>query len=170
MADIGGGIAGGGDVFSDVMQFIGSALAWDETSKQINREIRAADDNAQIAAAASADAIRRGNIEAGKLRMQGTLAASEAAVAYQGAGVDATVGTAAENQGAIAQGAELDAQVAANNAAREAWGQRRQKTAFEAEKQAAREKYNAAQTQYSLNQVGTIVKTGGDAWSMAMKL
>lgn len=169
MSDVGGAIAGGGSVFGDIMSFIGAALAWDSTSKQINREIQASDENAQISAAAAADALRRGNMEAGKLRMQGTLAASEAAVAYQTSGIDATVGTAAENQGAIAAGAELDAQVAANNAAREAWGLRRQKTGFERDKQAGRDKYQAAQTSYSLTQVGTVAKTAGDAWSTALK-
>lgn len=152
-----------GNVFSDVMGFIGAMLAEDQRTKAAQYEMAQADENAKIAAMASADSIRRGNIEAGKLRMQGTLEASQQAVAYQAGGVDATTGTPADISQATVAARELDAQTVANNAAREAWGQRTMSRRFKEQRQNILEDWKAKNQQYNLNQTGTIVKFGVDA-------
>jgi hypothetical protein len=152
-----------GNVFGDVMGFIGAMLAQDASTKSAQSDMAQLDEDARIAQVAAGDAVRRGNIEAGKLRMQGTQAVAQQAVAYTGAGVDATVGTPADNAKATAAATELDAQVAANNAAREAWGYQKQSEKFQRQRQSRLDEWSAQNTQYNLNQIGRIGKFGFDA-------
>lgn len=168
MADMGSAISGGSDVFSNILSFFGNALAWDAKSKALQTDMQTADENAQLAAAASADAIRRGEIESAKLRIRGTQANSQLQAAYAAGGVDATVGTPADIQEYGAAVTQLDAQTAENNAWREAFGFKKQKQAFERERQRKRDEYSAEQTSYSLNQVGAVVKTATSAWKAAL--
>jgi hypothetical protein len=155
----------GGSIFGDVMQFIGAMLAEDARTRQSQYAMAQADENAMIAAQAAGDAVRRGNIEAGKLRMAGTLEAAQQASAYQGGGVDATTGTASDMAQATAAGAELDAQTAANNAAREAWGYRTQSRRFKEERELILDDWKTKNQMYNLNQIGTIGKFGYDAFN-----
>jgi hypothetical protein len=164
------GISGGGDIFGEVLNFFGNYLAWEQTSRGLTRDMRVAEDNAAIAATLSADAIRRGNIEAAKIRLQGTQLAESQRAAYQAGGVDPTVGTPADTAGATAAVTELDAQTAVNNSYREAWGFRRQKSQFERDRENLREEYRAKQDQYSLNQVGTVARGASSLWKTGMKV
>lgn len=162
----GGAISGGSDFLGEVLNFFGNYLSWEQTSTSLTRDMKAADDNAQIAAMLSADAIRRGNIEGAKIRMQGTQLAAREASAYQGGGVDPTVGTPADMAMATEANTSLDAQMQVNNAYRESFGFKQQKKKFEREKQNLRSEYSAKQDQYSLNQVGTVVRGAGSLWKM----
>lgn len=165
----GGAVGAMGAAISGILELIGNSLAWDARSREIQRDMAMADENAAIAAEGSADAIRRGNIEAAKLRIRGTRALGEQAAAYQGGGVDATTGTPADMAAATEAVAGMDAQQVANDAAREAWGMRKQSQRFKQQRSALREKHEAEQTSYSLNQTGVVVKTALNTGSSAMK-
>lgn len=158
----------GGGMFSDIMGFIGNMLAADARTKAAEYSWSLLDQNAALAASASANAIERGNIQAGIARMQGSQAVAQQSVAYAGGGVDENEGTPAVNAEATAAVAELDAQTAQNNAAREAWGFRTQETRFQNQKKQSMDAWNAQNTQYSLNQIGTIAKFGMDAAGSGM--
>jgi len=167
--DAGGGIALFGELAEGIFSFVGNALAWDSKSKALMSDMKAADDNAELAAAASADAIRRGEIEAGRIRLRGSQLESSMQAAYAAGGVDPTVGTPADTQGYVAAVTQLDAQTAENNAWREAFGYQKQKKGFEREKQKLRQQYGAEQDAYGLNQVGNVAKTAFSMWSTAAK-
>lgn len=170
MANTGNAISGGTDMIAGILSFIGNAMAWDAKSKALQMDMQAADDNAQLAAAAAADALHRGEIESAKLRLRGSQAASQMQAAYAAGGVDATVGTPADMQQYQAAVTELDAQTAENNAWREAFGFQKQKQGFERQRQKLRQEHQAEQDAYSLNQVGTVVKTAASGWKMGMGL
>lgn len=73
---------------------------------------------------AGGDARRRGNREAGLIRMAASQAIGRQTVAQGVSGVDSNSGTALEQLGDSRLLSELDIQTAQNNAAREAWGYR----------------------------------------------
>lgn len=152
-----------GKVFGDVMQFIGSMLAEDAATKQYQYNSAVTAHNAKLAGAAAEDALRRGNIQAGLLRIGGTKATASQAVAYTGGGVDATTGTAEINAEATAGVSELDAQTAANNAAREAFGFKQQEKNFQDKGTQQLADWTAQNQAYDVNQIGTIGKFGFDA-------
>lgn len=79
-------------------------------------------ENQQIADARAADALQRGNAEAGMIRMRAGQILGQQRASYGASGVDANVGTPASIQASSAMMGELDAQTAMNNAVRQAWG------------------------------------------------
>lgn len=166
----GGAISSAADMVAGILSFIGNAAAWDNKSYALQADMQAADDNAQLAAAASADALHRGEIESAKLRLRGSQAASQMQAAYAAGGVDATVGTPADMQQYQAAVTELDAQTAENNAWREAFGFQKQKAGFERQRSNLRAQHKAEQEAYSLNQVGTLVKTAASGWKMGLEM
>jgi hypothetical protein len=164
MPDYASAIGDFGNAFSGILTFFGNALANDARTRAAEIDMQTADENAQIAAAASADALRRGQIEAAAVRLRSGQFVSQEQVQYQNSGIDPTTGTGADLATGIEATGNLDAQTAANNAAREAWGFKRQQTGFQRQGQQLRAKYDADQVAYSLNQTGTIVSTAGSAW------
>lgn len=170
-ATTGGGIngnmiGGGGGVFGDVMNFFGSMLSEDSKTKAAEYNWSLLDQNAQIASAASADAMRRGNIQAGLLRIKGAQQVSGMNVSYAASGVDENSGTAAGMQAYAAGVNEYDAQQVANNAAREAWGFKTQASRFQAQKQQSMNQWQSDVQNYSVNQIGTIFKAAFDGVNM----
>jgi hypothetical protein len=88
------------------------AQAQDQQNKQ----------NLQMANDAAGDALRRGQQDESKIRMQGGKLADAQHTAYANSGIDASSGTAADVQAETRATTEFDARTAQNNAAREAWG------------------------------------------------
>lgn len=68
------------------------------------------------------DVVRRGQADSGAAKMEGTKVIAEQKTAIAAAGVDPSVGSAADLAGASRANSELDAATIRNNAAREAWG------------------------------------------------
>lgn len=165
MADNPIGAAGG--IIGGFIQQLAIGLQWNAESTAINQRIRTAQDNADAAASASADAIARGNREGGLLRLRASQYGAQVQSAYQGGGVDPTVGTPASNAAYIEASGEQDAQTAANNAWREAFGYKKQQTRFTAERDAARREYDSAALSYALTSTGSAVKTVGSVAGMA---
>lgn len=101
---------------------IGTVFDVEGSIKEGEAKQREAKDNAALAASAAADAIARGNQEAGRTRTDTTKLVAEQNVAYANSGVDPTVGTPASVMADTRAMGELDAKTLENNAAREAWG------------------------------------------------
>ncbi len=114
-----GALASGSTMLSS---FIGAGFKGAALNDEALARDRESAINVQIAQGAQADALRRGGVDAGKIRQKGSRIAEEQKVAYANSGVDSSVGTAANVQADTAAISELDAQTAKNNAAREAWG------------------------------------------------
>lgn len=159
----GGSIAGYGQVAADVFGFLGNMLAQDASTKSAQSDMAELDINAGLAADAAGDALLRGNVEAGKLRLRASQMVSEQQLAYQAGGVDPTTGTPATNAEYTSAVGELDAQTAANNAAREAWGYKQQQAGFQRKRQNRLEQWQAQNTEYNLNQMSMIAKFGFDS-------
>lgn len=106
----------------------------------------AASQNARFARLAARDALARGSAEAGQARMAGSEVASAQTVAQAAAGVDPSVGSAAELSAQSKAMAELDADALQVNAAREAWGLRVQANNLDAQGRQAKKaaKYGVA--------------------------
>lgn len=92
----------------------------------------------QIKAGQAVDAEARGAVLAGAALEKGTAIAAKQRGAYSDAGVDASVGTAADVSAETAVRAAHEANLVTNNAAREAWGFR--ESAVSLATQARREK------------------------------
>ncbi|MFT3708040.1 MAG: hypothetical protein QM817_10325 [Archangium sp.] len=78
--------------------------------------------NKAVASAQGADALRRGAVEAGAIRMAGTQLEGQQRLAYAVGNVDASSGTAAQTIDSSRLYSELDAQTSSNNAVRAAMG------------------------------------------------
>lgn len=104
--------------------------------------------NKRLADESVADAIARGNREAGQLKMKGSQVQAQAELGYQASGVDPTVGTPVNTAGQTAYFTELDAKTVENNAAREAWG-------FKRTSEQLTRKENREESAHNLKQTGT---------------
>lgn len=78
--------------------------------------------NKKLAEIAAADAIERGDYQAGQVRLQGRQLKGQQRVAYAAQGIDPNTGSAAQVQGDTERFTELDALMVKNNAWKEAWG------------------------------------------------
>lgn len=110
---------------------IQGALGVDSGIQQGKQDRKQADANTAAANDAATESLRRGALEAGQVRSEGSQLQAKQNVAYANSGVDATVGTAATVQAATKSKAELDALTVENNAAREAWGYKAHGIAFQ---------------------------------------
>lgn len=113
------------------------------------------------------DAQQRGEAAAGLAAMSGTRLGARQRVAYTTAGVDASVGTAADVIAETAMTSELDRNTIRNNAAREAWGHKRTAEKLGKEADLARDEPNRkvlgrvlAVTGAAANVVGSAAKMG----------
>jgi len=84
------------------------------------------DENARRTGLAARDVMQRGAADAGRVRMEGTKVIAEQKTMVAAAGIDPSVGSAADVAGQSRAMSELDAATIKNNAAREAWGLRLQ--------------------------------------------
>lgn len=116
-------------------------------------------ENTALANTAAADAVARGNREAGIIRSKGTQLAGQQKMAYVAGGVDPTVGSAAQVASDSRYYAELDAQTAENNAAREAWGYRRYGLQFQTQAGINASKAANQQTATILGGVGSLANS-----------
>jgi hypothetical protein len=82
--------------------------------------------NAVIAEQAAQDALDRGDVEAGRIRMKGAALQGAQRAGYAAAGVVAGEGSAGRTEMDTVHLTEMDAQTARNNAQREAWGLEKQ--------------------------------------------
>lgn len=105
-------------------------------------------DNAKLALSAAADAVARGNQEAGRARIQASQLIAKQQVAYANSGVDPTVGTPTNVMADTRMMSELDAKTIENNAAREAYGFRKYGIQYQgqASLEASRQRYRTAST------------------------
>jgi hypothetical protein len=126
---------------------------------------RAAQDqqNAQMMDLRAADALQRGAVVAGQIRMQGSQVNAAQRTAYATSGVDQQVGSAAAVQGATGAMAAVDAQTATNNAMREAWG-------FKTYGAQYRQQADLDRTAGGQAQSGTILGGLGDAANAGSRL
>lgn len=82
--------------------------------------------NAVIAEQAAQDALDRGDVEAGRIRMKGAALQGAQRTGYAAAGVVAGEGSAGRTEMDTVHLTEMDAATARNNAQREAWGLEKQ--------------------------------------------
>lgn len=101
---------------------VGSGISAYGSYKEGQEAGAAADQNARLVRLQARDVMQRGQAEAGAARMEGTKVIAEQKTAIAAAGVDPSVGSAADLAGASRANSELDAATIRNNAAREAWG------------------------------------------------
>lgn len=132
----------------------GMFLTLISNEQQSRFEQQQARENATLADRAAADALQRGGLEAGKVRVQGGQLAAQQQAAYAASGVDPTVGTAANVSADSRAMAELDARTAENNAAREAWG-------FQVQAKRLREGAEREAAALPLRQVSTVLTGAG---------
>lgn len=137
---------------------IQGGMAVNGSVEQSINDQKQADANTKLANDAAADAVQRGAKEAGAVRTAASQDAARQLVAYSNSGVDASVGTAADVQGATRAQGELNALTIQNNAAREAFGYKKHGIAFQ--DQAA---LNASKSRREI--AGTVLSTAGAAWS-----
>jgi hypothetical protein len=121
--------------------------------------------NKQMADAAAADALQRGEREAGQARAQTSQLVGAQNVAYAGSGVDASVGTAANVQAATRAMGELDARTLENNAAREAWGFRTYGVKYQQQAQLANTRARIGTAATILGGVGRLASSAGSSYA-----
>lgn len=117
-------------------------------------------ENAQIAERAAADALNRGEKDAGKVRTQADQVVGEQRAQYAEGGAVVSSGTAADVQAATQAQGSLEALVAKNNAAREAWGFRNQATQY-------RIAGSEAQAAGDARAAGSVLATAGRSFGSA---
>lgn len=163
-----GEMSGIGAMLGGFLQMLQLGMETDAERTNLERAQRTAEDNAALASGAAADAVRRGNYQGGLIRLKGTQYGAQMQSAYQGGGVDATVGTPADNAAYISASAEQDAQVAENNAMREAFGFKVQKKRFQSEAGYARSAHGGVEARAAikasaigLNTIGSVAGTQG---------
>lgn len=78
--------------------------------------------NALLSRRAAADAVQRGEAEAGKAQAEGSRAIAQARASLGASGLEMTSGSALDALATTRLNTELDAQTLRANAAREAWG------------------------------------------------
>jgi hypothetical protein len=105
-----------------VLGIAGTALDIYGQAQEGDAKAKESKDNQALANRAAADAIARGNQEAGRTRMETTQLLARQKVAFAASGVDASVGTPADVAASTAMFGELKAKTEENNAAREAFG------------------------------------------------
>jgi hypothetical protein len=109
-------------LFSIGLNMAGGLIKGQAEKQAAEANAQTADWNAGIADQAAADAIARGSVKEGQIKLAGSEVASKQTVALASSGVDTQAGssvTTAETTGGLSA---LDALMARNNAAREAWG------------------------------------------------
>jgi hypothetical protein len=108
--------------------------------------------SANLQRAQAADALQRGETQAGQVRTAGSQLIGENKTAFAGAGVDVGAGSAAAAAGDVRAASELDVGTIRANAARAAWGH---------EAQAAQDDYAAKNARYQarLGMAGTFLGT-----------
>lgn len=117
-AAAGGGIGGGMAALSLIGTLFG---AWGQhETGQANK--RLAEYNANVAEYQADDAIKRGEVAAGRRRLQTKQVIGDQRVSLASQGVEINEGSAVDVQANAAYLGELDAVTIKNNAAREAWG------------------------------------------------
>lgn len=113
-------------IIASSIKFAQAAIADQELARlqgaATNRALGELTQAAKESDANAVDAIKRGSIQAGALKSQGTAALEAQRLAFTAGGVDATSGTAAQMSAATRAAAEMDAMVAQNDAMREAMG------------------------------------------------
>ncbi|MFA5943194.1 MAG: hypothetical protein WC876_01870 [Candidatus Thermoplasmatota archaeon] len=105
-----------------VLAVAGTALDLVGQEQERGAKAKESADNQALANRAAADAIARGNQDAGRTRMATTQLIARQKVAFAASGVDPTVGTPADVAASTAMFGELKAKTDENNAAREAFG------------------------------------------------
>jgi hypothetical protein len=104
------------------VQLVGAGMQMYDNSVAETQRAENANYNRHLALDAAADSIARGFQDSARTRMAATQTIARQSVAFGASGVDGSVGTAAEAQGATRMMSELDAKTQENNAFREAWG------------------------------------------------
>lgn len=115
--------------------------------------------NKQLAEQAAADALARGNQDAGRARMQGSQLIERQKVGYAASGVDATAGTPLQVMAGTRLMSELDARTLENNAAREAWGYKQHGLAYQQQAALERQRYGNRQAGTVLGGIGQAIAT-----------
>lgn len=150
---------------SAIMSGVGAANEVYDNSKTTQLSVAEQKDNQQMAYEASADAVRRGNIESGQTKIAGGKLVGEQKVAYANSGVDATVGTPASVIADTRAISDIDAKTAQNNAAREAWGFRKHGVKYGQQASLEAVRGSNKNTASILGGVGGVARGIGSEWS-----
>lgn len=142
-------------------QIIGGFLQGSAQQEEGLRQEIALRQQARLAELAAADALIRGQREAGQSRMQGSQIIGEQQVAAAASGVEASSGTPAALAAQTRAFAALDAETARVNAAREAWGLRTNAKQLRSEASAARARGTSAAIATG---IGTAGQIGGSVY------
>lgn len=137
----------------------GAAFAGVSAFTSSQAKARQARANAQMAEAAAADALQRGEQRAWQIRETSARRESAQTLAYAHGGVDVATGSPAEVISKTAMVGELEAQIQRNNAFREALGYRGQASSF-------REAASATETTGYLDMFGAIFGGAGKVVAM----
>lgn len=114
----------------------------------------------KAALAESANAVltmQAGDLQAGKLRMEGSKVVAAQRVAFGASGVDATKGTPADLATSSQLMSELDAQTAINNAARGALGHTQTAAQINQERVDLRKQYDSSQAAGAIGLGGKLI-------------
>lgn len=117
-------------LFAVGMNMIGSYLKGRAEQQAAEANAQTAEWNAGIADLAGGDALARGGVMAGRVKMEGAILAGRQKAALASSGVDVQSGSAVDVQESSAGLNALDALTVQNNAAREAWGYKVQAAQF----------------------------------------
>jgi hypothetical protein len=109
-------------LFSIGMNMVGGFLKGRAEKQAAEANAQTAEQNAVYADQAAADAIARGTVREGQIRLAGSSVASRQQVALASSGVDVQAGSAVDAVANTAGLSALDALMARSNATREAWG------------------------------------------------
>jgi hypothetical protein len=109
-------------LFSIGLNMVGGFLKGRAEQQAAEANAQTAEQNAGFADQAAADAIARGGIREGQIKLAGSSFASRQKVALASSGVDVQAGSAVDAVANTAGLSALDALTARSNATREAWG------------------------------------------------
>lgn len=134
-----------------------------------NAEAERDEYNASLTDRAAADATARGEVSAGRAKMQAGAQVGAQKTSYAAAGVSTTSGSALDVMSDTAALGALDASIATNNAAREAFGFKGQALNFRMAAVAARKRASAAVVNGVLSGISGAASYGMDFLSLGKK-
>lgn len=117
----------------------GGAIKASAAYNAANQQADILEGNARVADRAAADAVDRGALAEGKVKLQGGALEAHQRQQFAASGVDVQSGSAVDVVSGTAMMTELEAQIAKNNAGREAWGYRTQAGQFRTQAKNARD-------------------------------
>lgn len=118
------------------------------------------DENAVLAEQAAGDAVNRGALAAGRIRLEGGRLQAKQRAQYASSGVDVQAGSAVDVVADTSALSGLDAEIAQNNAMREAWGLRKQAGQFRKQAKLARDSGDSSAVASILGGIGGAASYG----------